>query len=124
ALVALVCLSAMVLWWYLAPGEGEGPTYTVEARSVEAPALAALVVFHRDLGPVTSQATGVVTSVLVPAGEMVGRGRALLHIDGRPVIAMTGSPGSLATELAPGDSGPDVVALQAALADEGRYRGD
>jgi peptidoglycan hydrolase-like protein with peptidoglycan-binding domain len=60
----------------------------------------------------------VVTAMPLHAGEEVYSGQLLVEVSGEPVIAL---PGRLPAyrDLMPGDSGPDVVQLQQALADLG-----
>jgi peptidoglycan hydrolase-like protein with peptidoglycan-binding domain len=60
----------------------------------------------------------VVTAMPLHAGQEVYPGRLLVEVSGEPLIAL---PGRLPAyrDLMPGDSGPDVVQLQQALADLG-----
>jgi peptidoglycan hydrolase-like protein with peptidoglycan-binding domain len=65
----------------------------------------------------------VVTAMPLHAGEKVYPGQLLVEVSGRPLIAL---PGRLPAyrDLMPGDSGPDVVQLQQALAGLGYSTSD
>ncbi len=65
-----------------------------------------------------SGGSGVVTRTAVAAGETLFAGAFLANVDGRPRIALTG-PFALYRDLASGDRGDDVAALQAALVEAG-----
>lgn len=64
----------------------------------------------------------VVTEIATAPGSTVTGGTRLLDVSGRPLIAME-LPFPLYRDLRGGDQGPDVHALQAALAEMGLYRG-
>lgn len=64
----------------------------------------------------------VVTAVHASAGSVLRPGHALADVSGRPLVALA-LPFDLYRDLAPGDSGPDVEALQQALADAGLSTG-
>lgn len=72
-------------------------------------------------GPVV-EGGGVVTAQTVKRGDTVESGTLLGEVSGRPVIALV-TPFRLYRDLYPGDSGPDVKALQDALSDLGYYTG-
>lgn len=90
---------------------------TVVVQGVVAPAMS--------YTPVASTPDGsrVVTAVPVQAGERVRFGSVLVEVSGRPVLLLKG-PLPAYRDLGPGDDGPDVRQLQAALADLGLYAGD
>lgn len=88
------------------------PVTTVAAAPVEPGGFAATVTFETE-HTVAASGPGTLTSV-VPAGTLVERGDAVAEIDGRPVVAMYGVE-PFTRSLAAGDSGPDVVALEANL---------
>lgn len=56
----------------------------------------------------------VVTATPVPAGSSLAAGRALLEVNGRPLVALPGTF-PFYRDLASGDTGPDVAQLQRAL---------
>lgn len=66
--------------------------------------------------------TGVVTAAERSAGEALSSGSALLRVNGRPVFVLSGAF-PLFRDIAPGDSGDDVAAVQAALAAVGYTTG-
>jgi Putative peptidoglycan binding domain len=59
----------------------------------------------------------------VAAGDTVSNGEQLAEIDGEPMFALAGAVPAW-RDLTPGESGPDVAELQAALAKLGYYDGD
>ena len=65
-----------------------------------------------------SQLSGTVTGIAFAAAQTIGSGAELFSVDGHPVFAMSGGV-PLHRDLADGDSGADVRALQAFLADRG-----
>lgn len=64
----------------------------------------------------------IVTATPRAPGDVVSSGDALIEVSGRPIIGLD-IPFALYRDLAPGDSGTDVSALQQALADLGLYNG-
>jgi peptidoglycan hydrolase-like protein with peptidoglycan-binding domain len=72
--------------------------------------------------PAAASARAVVTKVDAKAGTHLKPGDALVEVSGRPVIALA-LPFTLYRDLTPGMSGPDVQALQHALATIGVYHG-
>lgn len=64
---------------------------------------------------------GVVTASDLAVGAEVLSGTAVLRVNGRPIIVLTG-PFALYRDLTLGDSGDDVVMLQHALVDAGHLR--
>ncbi|MBI9115126.1 peptidoglycan-binding protein [Sanguibacter suaedae] len=64
----------------------------------------------------------VVTATPRAPGEAVTGGQVLVEISGRPVLGLD-LPFALYRDLAPGDQGTDVKALQTALAAAGHYSG-
>ena len=64
----------------------------------------------------------VVTRQVVRKGETVHSGSVLAEVSGRPVIGLA-TPFRLYRDLAPGDEGPDVAALQDALRALDLYQG-
>ncbi|NCT91882.1 hypothetical protein GXB85_13100 [Cellulomonas sp. APG4] len=64
----------------------------------------------------------VVTATGAEIGESTRSGEVLIEVSGRPMIALA-LPFMLYRDLRRGDSGPDVRALQGALAELGLYRG-
>ncbi|QFU97938.1 hypothetical protein KDY119_01444 [Luteimicrobium xylanilyticum] len=72
--------------------------------------------------PASDGGRSVVTRVDAKAGSLLEPGDALVEVSGRPVIALA-LPFTLYRNLTPGMSGPDVQALQHALATLGLYRG-
>ncbi|MGH3938885.1 MAG: peptidoglycan-binding protein [Pseudonocardiaceae bacterium] len=65
----------------------------------------------------------VVTEVRTRAGDEVAPGQVLLAVSGRPLIALPGAVPAY-RDLKPGDSGADVVQLQAALTSLGYATGE
>lgn len=74
-------------------------------------------------GSAADGSEAVVTATPLAAGAQVTAGSVLVEISGRPVIALP-LPFVLYRDLAPGDSGTDVRALQQTLADLGLYSGE
>lgn len=74
------------------------------------------------LAPEPSIGRPVVTASPVNVGEEVHPGSRVAEISGRPVIALA-LPFRLYRDLTPGTSGPDVAAVQEALAGLGLYGG-
>lgn len=62
----------------------------------------------------------VVTALAVAPGDAVSSGKVIGRVSGRPVIALD-LPFALYRDIAPGESGDDVFALQQALKDLGLY---
>lgn len=76
-----------------------------------------------NLVPVSSaEGRTIVTAVSAQAGSVLRPGQMLAEVSGRPLLALA-LPFDLYRDLAPGDSGPDVRALQQALADAGLSAG-
>ncbi|WP_344103478.1 peptidoglycan-binding domain-containing protein [Myceligenerans crystallogenes] len=71
--------------------------------------------------PVTD-VPAVVTRQAFAPGDEVRSGDLLAEVSGRPVIGLT-TPFRLYRDIRPGDQGPDVAALQEALADLGLFTG-
>ncbi|WP_066466258.1 peptidoglycan-binding protein [Sanguibacter suarezii] len=111
------------------------------ANSQADPAVTALVgtqEFAVPVATVTGTASAGVTTTVVPVAAAAGRtivtgviagpgsvlrpGQVLAEVSGRPLIALN-LPFDLYRDLAPGDSGPDVRALQQALIDTGVLTG-
>ncbi|MCL2423791.1 MAG: peptidoglycan-binding protein [Micrococcales bacterium] len=65
---------------------------------------------------------GVVTAQVLTAGAALGPGAVALRVDGRPVFAIPGSF-PLYRDIAPGDTGDDVSAVQQGLKQAGLYKG-
>lgn len=65
----------------------------------------------------------VVTRLLKRPGDQVGPGDVVIEVSGRPLIALSGAVPAH-RDLRPGDQGPDVAALQAALRSLGYPGGD
>lgn len=111
-------------------------TYGAESeqkRSVERPAPSVVTVGSRQAqqrqpvdvileeGPeseLRSQLSGTVTGIAFTPPQAIASGAELFSVDGHPVFAMSGGV-PLHRDLAEGDSGADVQALQAFLADRG-----
>jgi hypothetical protein len=89
---------------------------TVVARGTIESGFASTLVAPAVPGVATNQ---VVTGVPIAAGGQVRSGSVVIEIDGRPVLAWS-SPLAPYRDLHPGDRGPDVVALQGALATIGK----
>ncbi|MGH2607796.1 MAG: peptidoglycan-binding protein [Tepidiformaceae bacterium] len=97
-------------------------TARAELRTIRQ-SVPALVSFpFEQTGEARCFASGVVTDVETYEGDVVGRGRELLVVDGRPVVAVNAAA-PFPRELRARDTGDDVAVLQAALAEEGYYRG-
>jgi peptidoglycan hydrolase-like protein with peptidoglycan-binding domain len=69
-------------------------------------------------GSETGAARLVVTSVNARVGEMVGAGQVLLSVSGRPLYVLPGAFPAY-RDMEPGDQGPDIAELQAALQELG-----
>jgi multidrug efflux pump subunit AcrA (membrane-fusion protein) len=67
-----------------------------------------------------SSTPAYITKLDVAAGATITNGEQLAEIDGAPLFALTGDVPAW-RDLAPGDSGPDVLELQKALASLGYY---
>lgn len=65
---------------------------------------------------------GVVTKRIVEKGDEVGSGSVLVEVSGRPLIGLE-TPFRLYRDIRPGDSGPDVKALQDVLSELAMYTG-
>lgn len=70
-----------------------------------------------------SQASGMVTEVMLTAGDRIAAGDVLFTVDLKPVIAAEGDIPSF-RPLSQGTEGEDVAQLQRLLADSGYYDGD
>jgi peptidoglycan hydrolase-like protein with peptidoglycan-binding domain len=70
----------------------------------------------------SGSAPAYITKLDVAAGDTIKNGELLAEIDGAPLFALTG-PVPAWRDLLPGDSGPDVLELQKALASLGYYDG-
>ena len=75
--------------------------------------------------PVTGvvRVSGIVTQLTIEAGDQLSDGQILARVDGHPVVAMVASQG-LYRDLAYGDTGWDVQALQTWLQGLGFFSGD
>ncbi len=66
---------------------------------------------------------GVITAVHVAEGSALASGARVVDVSGRPLLALA-LPFPMYRTIAPLDEGPDVAAIQAALAAIGRYEGE
>jgi multidrug efflux pump subunit AcrA (membrane-fusion protein) len=103
------------------PGGGGAGTSRVELRTIRQTVPARVSFTFIPAGEVAAPASGTVTEVKTHVGDVAGRGRELLVVDGRALVAVN-APAPFTRELRRGDSGEDVAALQSALAEEGYYR--
>lgn len=83
-------------------------------QTVDAPFTLALAGTQTLAGPSSISGAGIVNQVSLAAGETVPQLQPLLQIDGTPVFGIA-TPVPLYRDLGPGDTGPDVQAVQAAL---------
>lgn len=72
--------------------------------------------------PVVADGRAVVTAAVASPGDVVDPGGVVVEVSGRPLIALP-LPFALYDDLAPGDSGPGVRAVQESLQQLGRYSG-
>lgn len=93
----------------------------VQGELTASSAVNTVAVWRADI-TVANRATGVVTSVLVTAGQEVGQGSALYTVDLRPVSAAVGEVPAF-RDLATGTAGEDVAQLQSMLQATGFYDG-
>jgi peptidoglycan hydrolase-like protein with peptidoglycan-binding domain len=71
-------------------------------------------------GSGSSSSPMYITKLKVAAGDTITNGEQLAEVDGAPLFALAGDTPAW-RDLAPGDSGPDVLELQKALAKLGYY---
>ncbi|MEX0784269.1 MAG: peptidoglycan-binding protein [Dehalococcoidia bacterium] len=123
--VAILCAALgglAVLLLLRDAGGGAAVTSRVELRTIRQTVPARVSFAFTPTGEVVAPVSGTVTEVKTQVGDVVGRGRELLVVDGRALVAVN-APAPFTRELRSGDSGEDVAALQSALAEEGYYRG-
>lgn len=130
ALIAFVCGGLVQSPWEGAvANSGADPAVTalVETREFAVPV--AVATGTASAGATTTvvpvvAAAGrtIVTGVSAGAGSVLRPGQVLAEVSGRPLLALN-LPFDLYRDLAPGDSGPDVRALQQALIDTGVLTG-
>ncbi len=120
--VAAAVFGALAVFLLLRdPGGGGAGTSRVELRTIRQTVPARVSFTFIPAGEVAAPASGTVTEVKTHVGDVAGRGRELLVVDGRALVAVN-APAPFTRELRRGDSGEDVAALQSALAEEGYYR--
>lgn len=89
-------------------------TVPVEFRDLESTITLRGDVFATDVATVESFSGGVITRVLVTAGDAVEAGDVVIEVSGRPVFIFEGAF-PIYRDLAPGVQGDDVAQLQAGL---------
>ncbi len=115
-------------WREASANSGREPLVTVpvEHRTLAADIEDASAVYSagRDLviGAPDVEGAAVVTAQKVRAGQKVVSGSVLSEVSGRPIFGLA-TPFRLYRNVSPGASGPDVRALQEALAELGLYGG-
>lgn len=116
--------------WAVASASGGGEREQAGERdtaTVERTTLSSATTLNGQLGygaATAVAAAGEETVTALPAaGEVIGVGNVIYALDGRPVLALRGAT-PLWRDLTLGDSGDDVAALRAALAELGYDAGD
>lgn len=128
--LALVLVAAVAGTWVLATqvqsprqaaAQAEAPapipvTAAVQRGYLHAPVTLSVTAQFQQLASVTAPDTlaGVVTATQVEAGEVVSAGSVLMRVNGRPLLVLPGAF-PLYRDILPGDTGDDVVAVQAGL---------
>lgn len=121
--VVLVVLAGRVRSRSQAVADAGPPERSVLTEQVELRTLESSVVFRGTVGaladvPLVATAPAgrdpVVSATPIPAGAEVGEGTSVVEVAGRPVLVLFGNVPSY-RDLRPGDSGPDVAQLEAAL---------
>lgn len=103
-------------------------TAVVEQRELapDLPPLAGQVVLGTSvpvLAPIPEQGRAVVTAAPTSAGDTLDAGEVLIEVSGRPLLALD-LPFAAYRDLGPGATGPDVEAVQGALARLGFFTGE
>lgn len=130
ALIAFVCGGVVQSPWEGAVANaGADPAVTAQVGVREFAVPVAVATGTASAGATTTvvpvaPAAGrtIVTGVSAGAGSVLRPGQVLAEVSGRPLLALN-LPFDLYRDLAPGDSGPDVRAVQQALTDTGVLAG-